>query len=184
MREERPTHPQPTIRAACLDDAEGIGRVHSRSRRNTYRGIMSDAALAQLTVEERTSWWSRALRSHDSCWLDLVAESDEEIVGFSSTGPAGFGAGSTVADYDLYFLYLLPGWERRSLGRALMERTLAWLRERQVADVQVLCLRGTPAYLFYEAIGGQLVEEGEHIDDDGTVLPHRIYYYDLRRAPP
>lgn len=176
-------HPSPSIRPARLDDAPGIGRVHARSRHATYRGIMSDAALAAITVEERTQWWTRALTSHDDRWLDLVTEVDGEIVGFSCTGPAGRGWGSTVATYDLYCLYLLPDHLRRGLGRALMERTFSWLRERGVPDLQVLCLWGTTAYLFYEAMGGALVEQGEHADDDGTMLPHRIYRYDLRDAP-
>lgn len=169
-----------TIRSARRDDAEGIGRVQAESRHATYRGIMSDAALAKITVEERTRWWTRALKSYDDNWFVFVVEVSDQIVGFSCTGPAGFGAGSTIAEYDFYFLYLLPGWERRGLGRELVERTFSALRERAVPDVQILCLRGTQAYLFYEAVGGQLVEEGHHADDDGTLLPHRIYHYDLR----
>jgi GNAT superfamily N-acetyltransferase len=173
--------PSDAIRPARRDDAEGIGRVQAASRHATYRGIMSDASLAKITVDERTRWWTRALESYDDNWFVFVVEVGDRIVGFSCTGPAGFGAGSTVAKYDLYFLYLLPGWERRGLGRALVERTFSALRERNVPDVQVLCLRGTNAYRFYEAMGGRLIEEGHHADDDGTALPHRIYYYDLRQ---
>jgi GNAT superfamily N-acetyltransferase len=172
--------PVSIVRPARLDDAEGIGRVHARSQHATYRGIVSDETLAGITVEERSRWWTRALESHNEKWLDLVIEVGSEIVGFSCTGPAGLGAGSTVAAYDLYCLYMSPDSERRGFGRALIERTFSWLRERNVPDIQVLVLRGTPAYLFYEAVGGRLVEEGQHTDDDGTVLPHRIYHYDLR----
>jgi histidine triad (HIT) family protein len=172
--------PPPSIRPARLGDAEGIGRVQAASRHATYRGIMSDAALALITVEERTRWWTRALESYNHDWFVFVVEASNQIVGFSCTGPAGLGAGSTVAKYDLYFLYLLPGWERRGFGRQLVERTFRDLRQRGIPDVQILCLRGTTAYLFYEALGGRLVEEGQHTDDDGTILPHRIYHYDLR----
>jgi GNAT superfamily N-acetyltransferase len=170
----------PQIRSARREDAEGIGRVQAESRHATYRGIMSDASLAKITVEERTRWWARALESYDDRWFVFVVEVSDRIVGFSCTGPAGLGASSTIAAYDLYFLYLLPGWERRGLGRALIERTFSSLRERGIPDVQILCLRGTEAYLFYEALGGRLAEEGHHADDDGTPLPHRIYHYDLR----
>lgn len=173
------SYPSGAIRPARPGDAEGIGRVQAASRHATYRGIMSDASLARITVEERTQWWTRALEVYDHDWLVFVVEVSGRIVGFSCTGPVGFGAGSTVATYDLYFLYLLPGWERRGLGRELVERTFSALRQRGVPDVQVLCLRGTNAYLFYEALGGRLVEEGQHVDDDGTILPHRIYHYDL-----
>lgn len=173
----------PIVRRARLDDAEGIGSVHARSQHATYRGIVSDAVLARITVEERSHWWTRALESHKENWLDLVIEVGSEIVGFSCTGPVGLGSGSTVAAYNLYCLYISPDCERRGFGRALVERTFSWLRERNVPDIQVLVLRGTPAYLFYEDVGGRLVEEGEHTDDDGTVLSHRIYHYDLRGMP-
>jgi GNAT superfamily N-acetyltransferase len=175
--------PPPSIRSARIGDAEGIGRVQAASRHATYRGIMSDAALALITVEERTKWWTRALESYNQDWFVFVVEASNQIVGFSCTGPAGLGAGSTMAKYDLYFLYLLPGWERRGFGRQLVERTFGDLRQRGIPDVQILCLRGTNAYLFYEALGGRLVEEGQHVDDDGTILPHLIYHYDLRDAP-
>ena len=173
----------PTIRQARLDDAGGIGSVHARSQHATYRGIVSDAFLARVTVDERSSWWTRALARHNANWLDLVVEVDGESVGFSCTGPVGLGFGSTVAAYNLYCLYVSPDCLRRGFGRALLERTFSWLRERNVPDIQVLVLRGTPAYLFYEAVGGRLVEEGQHADDDGTVLAHRIYHYDLGGRP-
>jgi GNAT superfamily N-acetyltransferase len=176
---------RPTIRQARLGDAEGIGKVHARSQHATYRGIVSDTMLARVTVEERSQWWTLALESHDGKedWLDLVVEVGGEIVAFSCTGPVGRSYGSTVAASDLYCLYVAPEHMRRGFGRALLERTFAWLRERNVPDMQVLVLRGTPSYRFYEAIGGRLVEEGEHADDDGTMLPHRIYLYDLRSTP-
>jgi GNAT superfamily N-acetyltransferase len=154
--------------------------VHARSQHATYRGIRSDASLARVTVDERTRWWTHALESHDEAWLDLVVEVDGHIVGFSCTGPAGLGSGSTLAPYDLYCLYLDPESERRGLGRRLVEHTFAWLRERRVQDLQVLCVSATPAHLFYEAMGGRLVEGGEHADDDGKMLAHRIYRYDLK----
>lgn len=173
-------HPT-SIRAARQDDAPGIGRVHARSRHATYRGIMSEAALAHITEAERTDWWTRALTSYDDRWLTLVVEADEEIVGFACTGPTGFGEAEPVAPYDLYFLYLAPGWERRGLGRELVGQTFAWLRARQVAAVQLLCLADTGTHRFYEALGGRLVEEGQHDDGEGTMLRHRVYVYDLSR---
>lgn len=168
-----------TIRPAGLDDAPGIGSVHARSRHATYRGIVSDVVLANITVEERTGWWTRALSSHDGGWLDLVAESEGQIVGFSCTGPAGLGAGASVCAYDVYALYLAPGCERQGIGTLLLERTFGWLRARGIADVQVLCLADTSAHLFYESMGGRRVEEGHHADKDGTMLRHLIYVYDL-----
>ncbi len=169
----------PTIRPALLADAGGTGSVHARSQHAKYRGIVSAAVLARITVAERTQWWTRALSSHDETWLDLVAEAEDEIVGFSCTGPTGLGAGSSIAAYDVYALYVAPDCERQGIGSRLLERTFDWLRARAILQVQVLCLAETSAHQFYEALGGRRVEESQHSDKDGAILRHLIYVYDL-----
>jgi GNAT superfamily N-acetyltransferase len=170
------------LRRARSYDAAGIGRVHALSERATYRGIVPDATLARRTPEERGEWWTRALAARadaaDARWIDLVAEADGTIIGFSSTGPSGFSYGSTFAPFDLYFMYLLPEWERRRVGTALLDYTLAELKTRGVRSMQLLCVGGTPASSFYEAAGARLVETAHH-NEDGAEIPHGIYVFDL-----
>ena len=42
-----------TIRAAQLEDAAGIARVHVDSTRTTYKGIFPDAYLATLSYSRQ-----------------------------------------------------------------------------------------------------------------------------------
>jgi hypothetical protein len=45
------------IRPAHLDDAPGIARVHVDSWRTTYKGVIPDTILANLSYEARTQQW-------------------------------------------------------------------------------------------------------------------------------
>lgn len=42
-----------TIRASCIEDAPGIARVHVDSWRTTYKGIVPDKFLADISYERR-----------------------------------------------------------------------------------------------------------------------------------
>lgn len=53
----------PGIRAATEHDAAAIARVQVESWKATYRGIVLDALLAGLNVEERAARWREILKS-------------------------------------------------------------------------------------------------------------------------
>ena len=44
------------VRAATADDAAGVARVHVDSWRATYKGLMPDAVLDGLSVDNRADW--------------------------------------------------------------------------------------------------------------------------------
>jgi len=45
------------IRSATASDAPAIGHVHVESWRSTYRGLMPDAVLVNLSAEQRATFW-------------------------------------------------------------------------------------------------------------------------------
>lgn len=51
-----------TVREATPDDAPGIARVQVDAWRSTYRGIVPDAHLADLSYDERAQRW-RTMRT-------------------------------------------------------------------------------------------------------------------------
>src|SRR5678815_670783 len=50
------------VRQAKLDDAEDIARAHTASWRTSYRGILPDAVLDRIDVDQRASSWRRTLQ--------------------------------------------------------------------------------------------------------------------------
>lgn len=51
------------IREAIVSDAKGIAKVHVDSWRTTYKGIIPDDFLNNLSYEQRTKLWEENIDS-------------------------------------------------------------------------------------------------------------------------
>jgi hypothetical protein len=77
----------PRIRAATLDDADEIAHVHVQVWRETYRGVMPDAFLAGLSVEQCAAMWKRVIdESSGAPNLWVLENVDKAIIGFGCIG--------------------------------------------------------------------------------------------------
>ena len=72
------------VREATIDDARAIAQVQVESWKTTYAGIVPDAHLASLNVEEREEQWKEQFAAANS--LMFVVESNVGIFGFVSGG--------------------------------------------------------------------------------------------------
>ena len=63
----------------------------------------------------------------------LVATAGDEIIGFGQVGPA-FDKGTSPISADLHRLYVLPAWQRRGVGRALLAELETWLTARGIDE--------------------------------------------------
>jgi GNAT superfamily N-acetyltransferase len=141
------------IRPATLDDAEGIARAHTASWRTSYRGLLPDAVLARIDVDQRTSSWRRVLQ--DPAVLTLVAYdvTHRDIVGLCDAGPS---RGATRYAGEVYRLYIEHHAKRHGLGRDMFELVTDWLRSRQLGSLIIWVLDNNHhARRFYEAMGGR-----------------------------
>jgi hypothetical protein len=71
-----------TIRIATPGDAPGLANLHVASWRETYAGLVPDAMLSSLSVEERTALWDQVMRQPtqlESTTVYLI-ERDGEII--------------------------------------------------------------------------------------------------------
>lgn len=164
---------QTTIRPATPADAEGIARVHVASWRTTYRGIVPDGVLAELSEERRGAFWGGLLAQTESPVVVLVAEHPAEgIVGFASAGPPP----EPRPDYDveLHAVYLLEAHQRGGLGRALMWAVAKELLARGHQTMFLWVFAENPSRRFYEALGGQLI--GVDHEEFGGVTKETVAY--------
>ncbi len=77
-----------TIRMATIEDAKGIAKVHVDSWRTTYKGIIPEDFLNNLSYEKRTELWIRNISRTDN--YVIVAENPEgEIIGFADCWKTG-----------------------------------------------------------------------------------------------
>jgi ribosomal protein S18 acetylase RimI-like enzyme len=92
------------IRRAVAADIESIATVHIACWRATYRGILPDAHLDALNLDERIARWRT--------WIDadvFVAIDDDRIIGFSR-----------VKDGEISHVYVDPQRQRSGAGRLLL----------------------------------------------------------------
>ncbi|HSR99670.1 MAG TPA: GNAT family N-acetyltransferase [Kofleriaceae bacterium] len=141
------------IRPAKLTDAEGIARAHTASWRSSYRGILPEAVLARIDVDQRTASWRRVLQ--DASVLTLVAYdvTHHDIVGFCDAGPSRGRSGYAA---EVYRIYIEHHAKRHGLGREMFEQVTDWLRSRQLSSLIIWVLDDNHhARRFYEALGGR-----------------------------
>ncbi|MES1212895.1 MAG: GNAT family N-acetyltransferase, partial [Leifsonia sp.] len=107
------------VRAATVDDADGIARVHVESWRETYARLVEPGELDDLSVERRTDRWRQILDDGGSVW---VAVSKDEVAGF-----AGLGGGNhenPPRAVELGSLYLLAAQHGTGAGQALLDAAI------------------------------------------------------------
>lgn len=158
-----------TVRAGRADDASAVARIDVASWRQTYRGIVPDAVLDALDVDEIAAQMRGRLRgiaagagSPLACGF-VVEDEQGEVVGYVFAGPTrplqnGAPAPSAY-DSEVYALYLAPGYERRGLGARLAHAAASHLDGAGARAVIIWALAQNPNRGFYAAMGGVVVHE-------------------------
>jgi GNAT superfamily N-acetyltransferase len=144
---------QPRVRMATLADAEGMARISVDTWRLTYGGILPKDYLDRMRRTAQETQRRRMMVSADTAHFVAEEAATGEIVGFASAGPARDGFGGAQA--EIYELYVQNGFQRRGLGRRLVEASRAWLAGRGHRRMIIWVLADNPNRGFYERIGGR-----------------------------
>lgn len=143
------------IRKAVQEDAEQIAKIHVDSWRETYKGILKDAYLEDLSYEDRESLWKKAIPQTTV----YVAENDKKaLVGFASCGKERSG---DYADFtgELYTIYLLKKEHGKGIGKKLFQQCICELKQNGIYSMVAFVLADNPARTFYERFGGIELEQ-------------------------
>ena len=147
-----------TIRTAEIDDASAIARVHVDTWKSSYGGIIPQAYLDSMTVQNRTFVWVRLLERAGPALTTLVSEDhDQRVIGFVSGGPLRHSDKRFEA--EISSLYVLPSHQRESHGRRLFLAAANRLAQSGLKGLFVWVLADNPAREFYESLGGEVVSE-------------------------
>lgn len=164
------------IRPATPADAAGIARVHVDTWRTTYQGIVAEATLAGLSLENRRQRWQEMLTHPQPGTCLLVAEGRQGIVAFTSAGPAR--EDGILSWGEVYAIYLLRQAQGKGLGRALMSAACTHLLAEGRPSMLLWVLKDNlPARKFYEALGGECRRE-KPIEIGGQSLIEVAYEWD------
>ncbi len=145
----------PAVRETRVEDSAELGSVHVRSWQRAYRGgLMPDAYLDGLSIEERSRMWKEALQRPFRPRSSLLVAEDEggKVVGFINVGPADGDADSETG--QVFALNVDPDAWGKGYGRALLE---AGVRDLAASGFNTAVLWVHPdnerARRFYERAG-------------------------------
>lgn len=158
------------LRKAVTADAKGIAKVHVDSWRTTYKNMIPDSFLEQLSYKEREQMWISAIPGGHV----YVAETGAgKIVGFACGGKERSGK-FVGYDGELYAVYLLAEYQGKGIGKKLADAVKQHLQGMGLTSMIVLVLEGNGACRFYEAIGGKQI--GRMEDKIGGKTVYELVY--------
>lgn len=142
------------VRPSVVADDPGIRKVQVETWKSTYRGMMPDHVLDQLTVENPP----KQSKAPDPVLIEsrraFVAETENgEIVGFAVGGLPRTKDG----DYEseLWAIYVLPALQGKGIGTKLFRALTAELACRYKNMVIWVLEENHSSHRFYERLGGK-----------------------------
>ncbi|TBL79153.1 GNAT family N-acetyltransferase [Paenibacillus thalictri] len=148
------------IREARIEDADKIAKVHVDSWQTTYKGIISESYLSNLSVEKRKKSW---LWTFENLIVDekiFVAEDMAgNIVGFSNGGRSRNN--EFEHDGELFAIYLLKNYQRIGLGKKLFNSVVQSLKDNGYSKMMLWVLKDNPSVEFYKLQGGEVIGKKE-----------------------
>ena len=165
------------IRRATSEDARAVAEVHVGSWRHAYRGMLPDAYLDRLSIDDREAMWRDALA--DDPTDVFVAEDGERVVGFASLGPSRDADASEDVG-EILTIYVEPSAMGAGVGRELLRATIQALRDRTYRRATLWVLEANErARRFYEKAGWTWDGSVDRHDFDCANEPVVRYAIDL-----
>ncbi|MEN9518982.1 MAG: hypothetical protein RLZZ381_1570 [Cyanobacteriota bacterium] len=149
------------IREATYSDVPAISKVHVDTWKTTYRGIVPDEHLANLSYERRENGWYQILNcaSEDGNFTYIAEDEAGEIVGLVNGGLER--TGDPVYRGELTAIYIRQSYQRKGIGRGFVRVVAERLSQLNISSMLVWVLVDNPACQFYAALGGKIVHEKE-----------------------
>lgn len=164
------------IRAAKLEDAEAIARVHVDTWRTTYQGIVPENYIAKRSYQKRKESWKKRLNDNQEKdgqhFVYVVENNTGKIIAFAD---GGLNRNSDlIYKGELYAIYILETYQRQGIGRKLIRKMAKKLSQSGLQSMLVWVLADNPACQFYQALDGQQVQQ-KQVEFEGVKLNEIAY---------
>lgn len=156
-------------------DAAALARVHVRSWRETYAGLLPEPFLAQMNPGVYARRWRRQLMTANASDLVLCAEGAGGLVGYCGATEGSNGA-------EVSTLYVVRPAQRRGVGKRLLSSAARVMASRGAFSLHLWVLStNAKAREFYEHLGGTAVEERRVSGWDGAYRETAYSWPDIRK---
>jgi L-amino acid N-acyltransferase YncA len=141
------------IRPATDADLDAIARVLVDTWRTTFRGLLSDTFLDDMSYEHQQERHRRIMARHKTAYFVATCFQTGEVVGFVNGGPNRHGEYPYAA--ELYAIYIRKAHQGQATGRRLFCALADRLLQLGLPSMMVWMLVANPNRGFYEAVGGR-----------------------------
>lgn len=151
----------PNIRAATPEDIPALARIHIAGWQGAYGGLVDQAYLDSLSVDERVEQWKEWMGTAET--TTLIAEEAGQAVAFithgrTKTPPPGESKIRPQYPAEIYALYIMPSHWRRGIGGKLLKSAAGAIKEQKLNGLCLWVLEGNArGKSFYEKMGGQRI---------------------------
>ena len=160
------------IREAILKDSKGISKVIVDTWRSTYKNIMPQEFLNNMSYEKAEKIFEDALINKNRIIL-VVENSSEEIIGIIQGGKEREG----YEEYqgEIYAIYVMKEHQKKGLGKKLIHKMAKRLILEEMKSMVIWVLANNNSRRFYEKLGGIATEEkysksgGKRVKEIGDV---------------
>ncbi|NRD79722.1 GNAT family N-acetyltransferase [Bacillus sp. BRMEA1] len=140
------------IRIASKEDIKYVSRVYVDSWRTTYRGLVPDDYLDELSYEDAEKRWIDFLNNENEPFIYVAINDKGKIIGFAS----GKSIDENNFYGELYSLYLLQESRGLGVGRQLVSTIAKHFKEKSIYSMMVWVMKQNKSGLgFYERLGGK-----------------------------
>jgi len=164
------------VRSARVEDVEAIVDVQVAAWLETYRELLPEAVLAELSgAEARAAFvarWRAAVESPPTSRHRLLVATDEgAVAGFAAFGPAQDADRWPGTDAEIYALHVAPDRVRRGHGSRLLHAVVDHLLDDGFQAVYVWTLEQQNALRTFVEQAGWAADGARRELDMGTVVP-------------
>jgi len=164
------------VRVATVADADAVAAVHVRSWQSAYRGLLPDAYLSALSVEQRSEVWTRILEVTDLPRTGaFVLQEGLEVFGFVHVAPTR-DDDLPASAAEVTAIYITPSAWGLGGGRQLMDTAEASLKEAGFATAALWVLEANLAARRFYARQGWRPDGARKVEDRGDLVLPEIRY--------
>lgn len=169
------------IREANLDDAHGIGKVHVDAWRTTYKNIISDRFLNNLSYDKRRDLWIHNISQEDN-YIFIAENENNEIIGFA-TGTSEKSGDFPGYDADVTSIYILVDYQGQGIGEKLLIRLFQKFLDLGYRSSVVWVLADNQSRFFYEKMGAEIILDNKPIKiGDDTLIEVAYGWKDISKV--
>lgn len=163
-------------RMATLADAPAIAEIHAASWRNTYNNVLTGVYLSNIVPAERMEVWNDRLQNPKSDQCVMVAEIDDEVVGFVCVYSRENPEWGSYLDN----LHVRSSHQSMGIGKSLLTEAIRWCHEIEPASGMCLLVNqdNLKAQEFYKGLGARNAKEGVWNAPDGSIVPTYWFVWD------